>query len=95
MDAFDALRASGALLLTLALLLGGAWALRRFGSRYLTAGRPRVSDLGVIEWKALDARRRLAVIRWDGREHLLCLGPAGDAVIASRPTPSSPAEPSS
>jgi len=87
MDGFDALRAVGALLLTLGLMLGSVWLLRRFGGGYLQARRPHRSDLSVVEWKALDTRRRLAVVKWDEREHLLCLGPAGDCLIASRPAP--------
>jgi hypothetical protein len=29
-------------------------------------------------------RRKLAVVRWGEKEHLLCLAPTGDTVIASR-----------
>lgn len=84
MDAFSALRALGALILVLGLILGLTWLLRRFGSGLgRTPGAPP-SDLRIVEWKSLDARRRLAVVRWDGREHLLCLGPGGDIRIAER-----------
>jgi flagellar protein FliO/FliZ len=84
MDVFDALRAAGALILVLGIILGLAWLLRRYGGSIgLKAGQP-ASDLRIVEWKTIDVRRKLAVIRWDGREHLLVLGPAGDCVIAHR-----------
>jgi len=87
MDIFDALRAIAALALVLGILLGLAWLLRRYGGSVgLKAGLP-ASDLRVVEWRSLDMRRKLAVVRWDGRDHLLCLGPAGDTLVASRDTP--------
>ena len=44
-------------------------------------------DLKVLEWRSLDMRRKLAVVRWGDREHLLCLAPTGDMVVASREAP--------
>jgi flagellar protein FliO/FliZ len=84
MDVFDALRAAGALILVLGIILGLAWLLRRYGGSIGLRSGQAASDLGVVEWKTIDVRRKLAVIRWDGREHLLVLGPAGDCVIAHR-----------
>lgn len=89
MDAFDALRAIGALLLVVGLILGLAWAGRRYGSR-LGMTPARESDLKVVEWRTLDVRRKLAVVRWGAREHLLCLGPAGDVLVASRDAAAQP-----
>ena len=84
MDVFDALRAAGALILVLGIILGLAWLLRRYGGSIgLKAGQP-ASDLRIVEWKTIDVRRKLAVIRWDGRDHLMVFGPAGDCVIAHR-----------
>lgn len=96
MDALDGLRAAGALILVLGILLGSAWALRRYGGSLGLKAGVQPSDLRVVEWRTLDVRRKLAVIRWDGREHLVCLGPAGDCVIAQRTaTPAfTPATPS-
>jgi flagellar protein FliO/FliZ len=86
MDAFAAFRAIGALILVLGLLLGGFWLLRRYGGKVgLKAGAS--SDLKVVEWRTLDIRRKLAVIRWGGREHLLVLGPAGDILVGQRDAP--------
>ncbi len=86
MDAFDALRAIGALILVIGLLLGFAWVARRYGGQ-LGMRAARESDLRIIEWKTLDVRRKLAVVQWGGQEHLLCLGPAGDCVVARRDAP--------
>ncbi|MDZ4761611.1 MAG: flagellar biosynthetic protein FliO [Alphaproteobacteria bacterium] len=93
MDAFDALRAAGALILVLGLILGLTWLLRRYGKSLGVRAGVTPSDLRVVEWKTLDVRRKLAVIRWDGRDHLLCLGPAGDCVVAERRTPDLAAAP--
>ena len=92
MDIFDALRAIGALALVLGILLGFAWLLRKYGSSMGIKVGPEASDLRVVEWRSLDMRRKLAVVRWDGRDHLLCLGPAGDIVVANR-TAQPPAPP--
>jgi len=91
MDIFDALRAIGALALVLGILLGFAWLLRKYGSSMGIKVGQEASDLRVVEWRSLDMRRKLAVVRWDGRDHLLCLGPAGDIVVANR-TAQPPAE---
>ena len=84
MDILDALRAAGALILVLGIILGLSWALRRYGATFGLKTGPATSDLRVIEWRTLDVRRKLAVVRWDGRDHLLVLGPAGDCVVAER-----------
>ena len=91
MDPIDAFRAIGALVLVLGLILGLAWAVRRFGGKLGMAGaQPRTDDLRVVEFRSLDMRRKLAVVRWGDREHLLCVGPTGDCVIAERAAPADP-----
>ena len=65
----------GALLAVLALVCLAGAALRR---RAPGVGTGR---LGVVTACALDARRRLVVIRCDGREALLLTGPQGDALL--------------
>lgn len=87
MDAFDALRAIAALMLVVGLMLGLGWGLRRYGGSLGIQQRRNPGDLSVIETRAIDARRRLAVIRWGDAEHLICIGPAGDVLIATRPAP--------
>lgn len=90
MDPIDALRAIGALILVLGLILGLAWAVRRYGGRIgMTGPQQRTADLRVVEFRTLDMRRKLAVVQWGDREHLLCIGPAGDCVIAERPADTS------
>jgi flagellar protein FliO/FliZ len=93
MNFFDAIRALLALLFVLGLILGLTWLLRRYGSRIGIRAGLNPSDLRVVEWKQLDVRRKLAVVRWDGRDHLLCLGPAGDLKVAEREAPPEPVKP--
>lgn len=73
-----------ALALVLALILGLAWAVKRFGlggalARNLPSGSGR--RLGVVEVLTLDARRKLVLIKRDEQEHLLLLGANNDIVI--------------
>jgi flagellar protein FliO/FliZ len=95
MDILDGLKAIAALAFVLGILLGFAWLLRKYGSSIGLKIGQTVSDLQVVEWRALDMRRKLAVVRWDGREHLLVLGPTGDLLVANRaaPAPATPAPP--
>lgn len=91
MDPIDAFRAIGALVLVLGLILGLTWAVRRFGGKIgMASAQPRMDDLRVVEFRSLDMRRKLAVVRWGDREHLLCVGPTGDCVIADRPAAADP-----
>lgn len=94
MNFFDALRALTALVFVLGLILGLTWLLRRYGARIGLKAGVEPSDLRVVEWRMLDVRRKLAVVRWDGRDHLICVGPAGDFKVAERSAPP-PAEPTS
>ncbi|MEQ1608531.1 MAG: flagellar biosynthetic protein FliO [Hyphomonadaceae bacterium] len=87
MDFFSVLKAIAALAFVLGLLLGGAWALRKYGSRIGLKAGVVSTDLKVTEWRSLDMRRKLAVVRWGEREHLICLAPTGDTLIASRDAP--------
>ncbi len=75
------------------LLLGGM----AFGLRWLAARgwggatASGVRRIRVTETLPLDARRRLVMVRCDGREHLLLLGINSDVVIASSQAASSEA----
>ena len=71
----------------LGILLGGAWLLRKYGSRIGLKAGVVSTDLKVTEWRTLDMRRKLAVVRWGEREHLICLAPTGDTLIATRDAP--------
>ena len=87
MDFFNVLRALMALVFVLGLILGLTWLLRRYGARIGLKAGVEPSDLRVVEWRMLDVRRKLAVVRWDGRDHLICVGPAGDFKVAERASP--------
>ncbi|NNE41228.1 MAG: FliO/MopB family protein [Marinicaulis sp.] len=63
---------------------------RKAGLLSASGGLVRKRRLAVVETLALDARRRLAIIKCDSQEHLIVLGANGEQVIASNlePTPS-------
>lgn len=78
-----------ALVLVLALIAGCAWLAKRFGfGNRLESGkfgaRGRHSRIGIVEATALDARRKLVLLRRDDVEHLVILGPAGETLVESR-----------
>ena len=88
MEPVDYLRFVAALLFVLALIGLIGWAVRRGGlagglMRGLSLGRAGADGrrLDVIEACAIDARRRLVLVRRDGVEHLLLLTPSGDTVV--------------
>lgn len=83
MDAYSLLRTLGALAVVLGLLAGALWAVRRYD-----IGLPgRVSNGGgtrrieVVERTTLDGRRSVALLRRDGREHLILLSPEGNVML--------------
>ena len=87
MDVLDWGRAVFALLATLALIGLLALAARRVAATQTTLnGQTR--RLRVVERLMLDPRRQLALVAFDGREHLLLLSPFGDRAIASHEAPS-------
>lgn len=82
MDLENYLRFVFALVFVLALIVLAAWAARRFGlGGALPVSRGRHKRLAVVESLALDARRRLVLVRRDGVEHLLLLGTQSDVVV--------------
>jgi flagellar protein FliO/FliZ len=72
-------RALFALIATLALIGLVAYGARRLGM--IRPGMQGPRRLKVLESLMLDPRRRLVVVRFDDREHLLLLSPAGDRAI--------------
>lgn len=83
MDAYSLLRTLGALAVVLGLLAGALWTVRRYD-----IGLPgRVSNGGgtrrieIIERTTLDGRRSVALLRRDGREHLILLSPEGNVML--------------
>ncbi|MFO1017220.1 MAG: flagellar biosynthetic protein FliO [Hyphomonadaceae bacterium] len=89
MDWVDWARALFALIATLALILGVAYGARRLGM--LQPGPPGPRRLKVSESLMIDPRRRLVIVRCDGREHLLLLGPGGDVVVSEMAAVETPA----
>ncbi|MGE3141874.1 MAG: flagellar biosynthetic protein FliO [Hyphomonadaceae bacterium] len=81
MDLITGAKMVFALLFTLALIAGAAWAARRFGMIQVRPGGAR--RMRVVESLMLDPRRRLVIVRCDAREHVLLLSPAGDVALAS------------
>jgi flagellar protein FliO/FliZ len=81
MGVLDYLRFVGALGVVLALILGGMLLLRRFGLPGMVARAPGRRRLKLVEVLSLDPKRRLILVRRDGREHLLLLGGATDLVV--------------
>jgi flagellar protein FliO/FliZ len=72
-----------AFLVVLGLILGLAWAVRRFGTGRLGGGgaRGRQPRLAVIDYASVDGRRRLILVRRDNVEHLLMIGGPTDVVV--------------
>jgi flagellar protein FliO/FliZ len=77
----------------LGLILLLSYAIRRFGIGGLSVmARPRdgVRRLAVVEVAAIDAKRRLVLVRRDNTEHLILLGANSELLIEnSIPVPSS------
>jgi flagellar protein FliO/FliZ len=76
-------KAVGAFVVVLGLILAATWLLRRFGGTRLgtTAARGRQPRLAVIDAASVDARRRLVLIRRDNVEHLVLIGGPTDIVV--------------
>jgi len=87
MDASDYLRFAAALVAVLALIALCGVVARRWGGSALPAARNR--RLRIVEVVPVDARRRLLLVRRDGVEHLLLLGPTQDLLVESAITPPS------
>ncbi len=87
------LRTFGALGLLLGLLAGALWAVKRYDirlpGRVGGGGRRRVE---LVERLSIDAKRSVALIRRDGREHLIMMGPDGHSVIETGIDAPAPAE---
>ncbi len=76
------LRFLAALVFVLALIAGIAWLARRYGmGGRLPIARGKEARLAVIEAAAIDAKRRLVLVRRDDTEHLLLLGANADLVV--------------
>ena len=86
MDILDFARYFAALLLVLGLIGAAGLATRKFGLPGL-AKPASVRRLRFVESLMLSPRQRLAIVRRDGVEHLVLIGPNGAAVIETAITP--------
>lgn len=80
---FSYLRFILVLILVLGLILFIGWLLRRFPLNHVSfrSLRGQQRRLAIIESLPLDNRRRLVLIRRDGKQHLLLLGGTTDMLI--------------
>lgn len=76
------IRTIGALGVVLGMLAGALWAVRRYDiklpGRVSGSARKRVE---LVERLAVDAKRSVALIRRDGCEHLILIGPEGHVTL--------------
>jgi hypothetical protein len=87
------LLAAGGVGIALILLIAVLWFLRgRAPSPFVRGGRNRQPRLQVLDAAAVDARRRLVLVRRDNVEHLVMIGGPTDIVIESRILPETEAE---
>jgi hypothetical protein len=93
MDILSMLRTLGALGLVLGMLGGALWIVRRYDvklpGRISGTGRKRVE---LVERLAVDGKRSIALIRRDGCEHLILIGPEGSVAIETGIVPPARAE---
>lgn len=82
MDPTSLLRTFGSLGAVLGLLSLALWATRRYNIRLPGSTQAHgLRRLAVVERVALDGRRSVALIRRDGREHLILISPEGHHVV--------------
>ena len=76
--------AAGGVGIALLVLIGILWIMRnRAPSPFVRGGKNRQPRLQVLDAAAVDARRRLVLVRRDGIEHLIMIGGPTDIVIES------------
>ncbi|MEO0392631.1 MAG: flagellar biosynthetic protein FliO [Pseudomonadota bacterium] len=90
-DYADYLRYIAALIFVIAMIMGLAVLLRRFGNSRMMGGtglKRADKRLRIVEVQPIDPRRRLVLIEQDDVEHLVMIGPERDLVVSSnRPKP--------
>ncbi|UWU30527.1 flagellar biosynthetic protein FliO [Rhizobium sp. WSM1274] len=88
------LLAAGGVGLALLVLIIVLWVIRsRAPSPFVRGGRNRQPRLQVLDAAAVDARRRLVLVRRDDVEHLIMIGGPSDIVIESRILPAAAEQP--
>ncbi|MEM9289878.1 MAG: flagellar biosynthetic protein FliO [Pseudomonadota bacterium] len=89
MDILVYFRALAALGLVLALIWGGVWLLRRYGSGLMQPpGAPKADrQLTILEQMSLPQRKTLVRVRNGSEEHLLVLSQSSELLISSTKAP--------
>lgn len=96
MDFYAVARVLGSLAVVLGLLVVALWAVRRFNITLPGSLAARQDKrLAVMEQLSIDPKRKLLLLRRDGREHLILVGPEGpllieagiDGAVSARTTP--------
>jgi flagellar protein FliO/FliZ len=70
-----------ALVFVLALIGAVGWVAKRTGLGGIARPGGKQRRVGIVEVLALDAKRRLVLVRRDGVEHLLLVSPSSDVVV--------------
>lgn len=84
MDLASILRTLGGLATVLGMLSAALWLVRRYDIRLPgRTGMARASRLELVERLPIDARRSVALLRRDGREHLILIAPEGHVILES------------
>ncbi len=84
MDLLSVTRTLGGLGVVLGILWGALWLVRRYDIQLPgRTGVSRRNRLELVERLALDPRRSVALLRRDGKEHLILIAPEGHLIIDS------------
>lgn len=89
MDMLDIARYFAALIMVLALLGFAALVTRKYGLPGIVKGAAR-KRLSVVETLAIGPRHKLFLLKRDGVEHLVMMGPQGASIIENGIAPPAP-----
>ncbi len=81
MDIVDFVRFFLSFAVVIGLIAGLAWVLRRYGAGRIAGAAGGKGRLSVVEATAIDAKRRLVLVRRDTVEHLILLSPTTETVV--------------
>ncbi len=81
MEIYDYIKFVAALVFVLGLMGGLALVLKRIGLGNVGVTPADKRRLKIMEILPLDARRKALILRRDGVEHLVILGPTGETVV--------------
>lgn len=89
MDFLSVLRGLFALAIVLGLIVGLAWALRRYAPQWLAKLQAERGQrrLQIVETLVLDPARRVVLLRIDDEERLLLLGEGRELIEPRQPRP--------